>query len=68
VLVVDRDGTVVSVNSSAQAMLGEGLSHGDGASIAFDRRPMIAEDGRPSRRRTTRWPWVCGPVGPRAGW
>ena len=47
VLVVDRDGTVVSVNSSAQAMLGEGLSHGDGASIAFDRRPMISEDGRP---------------------
>ena len=47
VLVVDRDGTVVSVNSSAEAMLGEGLRRDGGATIAFDRRPMISEDGRP---------------------
>ncbi len=48
VIVVDRDGTVVSVNSSARAMLGQGLHDSEGrGAIAFGRRPMVTEDGRP---------------------
>jgi diguanylate cyclase (GGDEF)-like protein/PAS domain S-box-containing protein len=45
VIVVDQDQTIVSVNSSARAMLGSWLDVGLQATDLFDRWPMMAETG-----------------------
>jgi diguanylate cyclase (GGDEF)-like protein/PAS domain S-box-containing protein len=46
VLVVDHDGTIVSANASARAMLGADVREGVNSRAAFG-RPMVAEDGTP---------------------
>ena len=45
VLVVDRDGTIISVNASARAMLGDWLAEGMPARALFERWEMLKEDG-----------------------
>ena len=47
VIVVDRDQTIVSVNSSARTMLGSWLDVGLKATALFERWPMVAETGIP---------------------
>ncbi|MGH9027308.1 MAG: putative bifunctional diguanylate cyclase/phosphodiesterase, partial [Acidimicrobiia bacterium] len=47
VLVVDRDGGIVSANASARAMLGAWLVEGVHSNELIDRWPLVAKDGTP---------------------
>jgi diguanylate cyclase (GGDEF)-like protein/PAS domain S-box-containing protein len=46
VIVVDRDGTLASVNASARAMLGDWLDVGLPVTALLERWPMVGESGR----------------------
>ncbi len=47
VIVVDRDDTIVSVNASARAMIGDWLDDGLTVGELLDRWPTVSEDGVP---------------------